>query len=164
MDLQQAQQEKKDIEDERDRVRMELEILQKQTDRKRHLAERKLQQDKEKRLRKEVEEAKRRAEEDLRKVCLERNQRVNQIACDKIAQDQLAGREMLADKDRMLQLMQQLNFEQQRFDEVFNEEEEDDNDLDKQLGEGYYTPVHHGKKTHPRRPQTISCRGTTCSR
>ena len=131
MDLQQAQQEKKDIEDERDRVRMELEILQKQTDRKRHLAERKLQQDKEKRLRKEVEEAKRRAEEDLRKVCLERNQRVNQIACDKIAQDQLAGREMLADKDRMLQLMQQLNFEQQRFDGVFNEEEEDDNDLDK---------------------------------
>ena len=81
--------------------------------------------------------------------------RTNKIACNKITQDQ---NETLADKDWMLQLMQQLNLQQEEYDNVIVREKEEDNDgLTMQLGdEEEFTPVRHGKKTQKKiRPNYV---------
>ena len=119
---------------------LEIEALQEITSKK-ILAERKVRQDKEKRLQKQSEEERRQA---LAALQAARQQRElnNSTVMEKLSVDQLQGRESLAAQDRMTQIIQPQP-RQAHYDRIMNNEDDGEEDAVLLQDKTDFIPVHH---------------------
>ena len=111
------------------------------------LADRKVHQDREKRLQKQSEDANRQALSALQEARQLRELNINHTVMEKLTVDQLQGRESLADQDRMTQIIQQLNIDEAHYNRIMNNEDDAEEDVKLLQGEEEFIPVHHGVKS-----------------
>ena len=118
---------------------------------KKVLAEAKMQEDKEDKLRRKADEEHRKDVAILQAARQQRKVSSNGTVMDKLSVSQNEGRLSLADHDWMTQILQQLSMDMAKYKGEFNPEEDTNIELQEDLTE--FIEVHHGKKKSPAKAQ-----------
>ena len=120
---------KNDIVEKTNNLWLEMLAMQSLVYKKKVLAETRIQEDKEDKLRRQADEDHRQALATLQAARQQRDLTINNTVMDKMAASQNEGRLSLADHDRMTQIMQQLNIDVSQYNKIINPEDDGNAEL-----------------------------------